>query len=257
MKKFNLLVVCLVLISMFTFVGVANVSAATARVLDDAEVLTSIEEQKLEERLDNIYLDKSVDVVLAIVSNVGQLGHSDVEDLAKDFYSDSDYSSNGMIFVVSLNDREYWTESYGTASQTITYDEKEDLHAAAQSYLSSGDYYDAFCEYIDFVEKELDNVATGEESDTDMSERLKVGGIVFVVSLIIALIVVLMMRSSMKTIKSQRAASSYIVPGSFNLRTERDVYLYTTTRVIRHESNKSSGSGSGSRSGPSGRGGSF
>ena len=57
--------------------------------------------------------------------------------------------------------------------------------------------------------------------------------IVVGVGLTVGLITILVMRSGMKTAVFQRGAVQYIDQGSYELRTCRDIYLYSTTRRVR------------------------
>ena len=83
------------------------------------------------------------------------------------------------------------------------------------------------------------------------------------IGLVIAFICVGVMKSKLRTVRSQPAANSYVKAGSMQLREQRDLFLYRT--VTKRPKPKSSGSGSGgsrthsSSSGSShgGRGGKF
>ena len=74
---------------------------------------------------------------------------------------------------------------------------------------------------------------------------------------IAGLVIVLMMKRKLKSVRPQKTASNYVRTGSFMLTKDLDLYLYrTVTRTRRAETSSGSrSSGGGSRGG--GRGGKF
>jgi uncharacterized protein len=68
------------------------------------------------------------------------------------------------------------------------------------------------------------------------------------VGLIVALIVILILRGQLKSVRYRAAASDYIKPGSMKVTVSRDMFLYrTVSRRPRPKSNSSSGFSGGSR----------
>lgn len=61
------------------------------------------------------------------------------------------------------------------------------------------------------------------------------------VGLVIATIVLLVLRSKMKTARFQRGAGSYLRPGSYRLTNNGNYYLYSTVTKIPRPQNNSSG----------------
>jgi len=58
------------------------------------------------------------------------------------------------------------------------------------------------------------------------------------IGLLIGLITVLVMRSQLKSVRPQNAAMNYVIPGSFQLRHSRDIFLYrNVTRTPRPKNN--------------------
>ncbi len=74
-------------------------------------------------------------------------------------------------------------------------------------------------------------------------ELWKIILIAFGIGLLIAGIVLLIMRSKMKTARFQRNASSYLRPGSYRLTRNGNHYLYSTITRIPRPQNNSSGRG--------------
>ncbi|MBQ7810328.1 MAG: hypothetical protein IJ346_05120 [Clostridia bacterium] len=86
-------------------------------------------------------------------------------------------------------------------------------------------------------------------------------GIVFslVAGFVIALISVLVMKGKLKSVRRQPAAKDYLVPGSMNVTSSRDIFLYrnVTKRAKPKESSGSSTHTSSSGRSHGGGGGSF
>jgi uncharacterized protein len=69
------------------------------------------------------------------------------------------------------------------------------------------------------------------------------------VGLVIGLIVVLILKGQLKSVRRQNQANAYIRPGSMQVTVARDLFLYRNVTKTRRQSNNSSGgsSGGGSR----------
>lgn len=60
-----------------------------------------------------------------------------------------------------------------------------------------------------------------------------------IIGVVIGFIVVSVMKSQLKSVRSNSGASDYIVPGSFNLTVSQDIFLYQrTTRTPKNTNNK-------------------
>ena len=74
----------------------------------------------------------------------------------------------------------------------------------------------------------------------------------FAIGLIVAIIVVGIMISKLKTVRMQPAASSYFKDGSLNITENRDLFLYNTVSRREKPKNNSNGSGSSTHKSSSG-----
>lgn len=59
----------------------------------------------------------------------------------------------------------------------------------------------------------------------------------FGIGLLIALIVLLVMRYKMNSVRPQKTATNYMVDGSYQLHEQSDIYLYSTVSKIRKPQN--------------------
>lgn len=80
-----------------------------------------------------------------------------------------------------------------------------------------------------------DNVALIDEPSTEVTEEpktytaqdiLKMAGISLAVGIVIALIVCLIMKSCMKTVRPKHTANDYIKKNSFHITRSRDIFIY-------------------------------
>ena len=101
--------------------------------------------------------------------------------------------------------------------------------------ISVGAYYDyldqQYYGYDDYSEDYYDEY----EDDEDYPKSFNIGRsllIAFIVGLVISLIITGIMRSKMKSVRYERAASNYIKQGSMNVLRSRDIYLYSTVTKI-------------------------
>ena len=86
-----------------------------AKVNDYANVLSDSEELKLNERLQKIKDKYGFDAVIVTTDSYNGMSASDYAD---DFYDYNGYSKDGLIFVLNLEEREWYVATKGKA---ITY----------------------------------------------------------------------------------------------------------------------------------------
>lgn len=92
--------------------------------------------------------------------------------------------------------------------------------------------YDGY-DYYDDEYYYSDDYAADEETDGEWTPFTYILP-ALIVGFIIALIVVLTMKSGMKTVHAKSGAADYMVPGSLSLTVQRDTYLYkNVTRTPR------------------------
>ncbi len=234
----SLLTFALIILIISSFI--LSASAAMPRVVDGDDLLTDEEESVLLRKLDYLSEEYRQDIVIVTVKS---LGGKSSKLYADDFFDDNGYgygeSRSGILLLVCLSTRDYAISTSGDAMDIFGESDLDGLEDAFVSYLSSGDYFEAFnafadeCEYIIKYDK-----------------RLSPGWILAALAfgLVTAVIVISSMCKKHKNVKSQRAANNYILRNSFNLKRSRDVFLYSTvTRRVKPQ-NDSSGSSGRSRS---------
>jgi len=211
----------------------APVVGDTYGLIDDgADLLTDEQEAKLTVYLES--LGKKLDISLVVVT-VDSLGGKSPRSYADDYYDTYGFLPDGALFLVSMEFRDWWVSTSGKCEDEISSDKIED---AVVSYLSSGSYYAAF-------------EAFGKSCEEQMTPAYFLGAVICIaIGVVVALIVTFTMRSQMKSVRPQHSAASCICPGSLNITTSRDVYLYRTHTVTAKPKSSSS---SGSHTSSSGR----
>ncbi len=158
--------------------------------------------------------------------------------------------------VVCTQPRSYQILTQGSCITAFTDAGLDYMEDRIVPYMSAGDYDTAFMTYAELCNDYLEQAATGRPYDTGNlpKEPFNVG-----VSLLIALgvglaaggIGVLILFSNLKSVHQQSGAADYRKPGSFQLETRRDMYLYK--KVKREAKPQDNGGGSTTRTSDSGK----
>ncbi len=218
-----------------------NVNAYTEKkVYDYGGLLTDREESRLEEQLRKASESCGHDIIVYTVKSLGGSSVSEYSQRAADGIS-TDPDGSGILYLVSINDREYDIYAFGEMYERIMSDrELNRLADDLQPYLSEGDYYGAFSEFGKRAEKAALN---GREYSGSISVSLSLSPAAFLVSAFIAMIIVFCMKQSMKTTRPEITAGNYVKSGSFKVTVSRDVYLYTSVSRVKIQSDSSRHSG--------------
>ncbi|MDE7292812.1 MAG: TPM domain-containing protein [Oscillospiraceae bacterium] len=225
-----------------------NVNAYTEKkVYDYGDLLTDREESRIEEQLRKASENCGHDIIVYTVKSLGGNSVSEYSQRAADGIN-TDSDGSGILYLVSINDREYDIYAFGEMYERIMSDrELNRLADDLRSYLSEGDYYGAFSEFGKRVEKAALN---NEDYSGNISVRLTLSFSTLIVSAFIALIIVFCMKQGMKTTRPEITAGNYVKNGSFKVTVSRDVYLYTSVSRVRIQSNNNGHrSGGGHHSG--------
>lgn len=283
MKKLisSLLVILLILsVSVFACADEADLP----RVIDDADLLSDSEEDALNRQILSLWSELELDIV--IVTTYGT-GSKNVQEYADDLYDGYGYGygadDSGILLLLDMEYREWYMTTCGDAIYIFTDYALEELGQQILPYLADGDYSSAFSHWIDALPYYVDCFREGspvdgyvqpDDYDSQYGDEIyyyeenvgfRMNGFpsALISGLIVAAAAVLIMRSSMNTVKLQKGAVDYMKSGSFHLRQRSDTFLYSrVSRVARPKNNTSGGGGSsvhrssgGARHG--GRGGRF
>lgn len=157
----------------------------------------------------------------------------------------------GILLMLSMEDRDYATFFYGENVE-YAFDEYGQIQIEEQFLddFAENQWYEGFDDYVSVCDEYLGLAAAGtpvRESHAYMFVIVVAG------SLLIALVVVFILKSSMKSVYKGSVANAYVTAEGLNLTQRSDFFLYNTQTRRKIESS-SSNSGSSSRSGGGGSG---
>lgn len=278
MKNIKLLTFSLIFL-LFAF---STTAQCKTYLTDNAGLLTENEKTLLEQKLSENSENLSVDI--AVYTENAMTG-SDAQSTAENLYDSLGYgygeNRDGILFYISMDEREYYLDTYGESSNRFGEDGQIYIEEKILEHLGNGEYYDAFMSYADAVDFVLTNTQNddnnnnyysedGEYADYyEQAEDKHPSWLTFVVLLgipaLVAFIMTRVKQGKMKTAVLQNTADSYIKNNSVNITKSRDIFLFSTVTKTpipqndNHSSGHSSGgfSGGSSSGGHSGRGGSF
>ena len=233
--------------------------ASAPRLVDDADLLTASEEAMVLAMLDRVSEETDMDVVVVTVDSLE--GRS-ARSYADDYYDYHDYGVDGALLLISMAEREWYISTTGEAMYHLTDTELDQIGDGMLSYLSSGNYAEAFLSFAKsvsaYASQSVSTVGGSDAGGVTVTEKPLEGFLVCgVIGIVIGLIVVLIMRGQLKSVRNQNAAANYVIPGSFALTGSYELFLYRN--VTRRAKPQNSGGGHMSASGRShgGRGGRF
>lgn len=276
MKRIISAALAVMLVFVLCFTAFAVPDSSGKRVNDLADLLSDYEEMALTTKINQIFLEYNYEVhILTVDSTDG----SDIQTFADDYYDINGlgYGDNndGMVFVIAMDTREYWTSTTGVGIDVFNDAVIDYLGDRVVYYLKNGDYYGAFDAYVGEVQQylyEYENGITGEnyeeyysqyysdyavDNSPSVMDYAKREIILVVVALVIGLIVVSSMKKKMNTAVKQTRAANYLKKDSFKITQGKEVFLYDrVTKVKKPEDDDNSRSSGGfSSSRPSGGGG--
>ncbi len=239
-KRISLVIFALLLVALSAATAFATSYMDGPKVYDDGDLLTSGEQAELKQRLDAMSEQYKCDVVVATVETLGDM---DVEEYSDYLYDTMDYGmfNDGkcIMLLVCMEYRDWALTPYGDASKYFPLSKQDDMIDNFLPYLSSEDFYSAFEAFADDCEYTFENYGK-------ITVKPMWLGVAAVIGIIIAFIVVLIMKSQLKTVRFQPAANSYLKSGSLNVTQQRDIFLYSTVTRTPKPKNTSSGGGTGS-----------
>ena len=248
----------------------AFAQAELGYVTDAAALLTDAEKAQLESAAAEVSDKYDCGVYIIVVDDYRKYySAGDVFGCAEEMYN---YYSlghgaerNGILLLLSMNDRDFALAAYGSAAHMAFTDYgKEIVIDSFLPQLGNNDWAGGLNTYIQTCASLLQSASEGKpvdvpEVELTLSESLGFG---FVAGAIIALIVCLLFCIQMKNVKMQKTAGDYIDNSSFDLNIRQDMFLHRSVvrQPIPKDDPPSGGGGGGTTirsSGFSGRSGKF
>ena len=231
-----------------------SVSAAEMpRLVDAADLLSDSHEAELLDRLDRVSQELQCDVVIVTLESCGGYSADRVVEAYYDEYGFG-YGPNrdGVILLLSMAERDWRILCNGFADIAITQSESDDMGDHIVEELSAGEYMEAFMEFVSLCQYEIDGERNGFPFHFGPSLFVSLA-----IGFAAAFIATGIMRSKLKSVRSQSGAREYTRPGSMNLTRSSDLYLYRTMNRRPRPQQTSSGSRGGGGGGRHISGGKF
>lgn len=231
------------------------------RVIDDAGLLSSQEAEALDTQARVIEDTYALDAVILTVEG---LEGKTPQDYADDFYDSQGYGDDGVLFLLSMQERDWYISTSGVAIYALTDYGIQQLGDAVVPYLSDGDYYAAFDLFLRSLPAYMDALEEGtpidghasysdgryhgtQESTVFYDEKPSVNVLLSVaLGLVAAVVAVGCMAWGMNTKRPQHSAGTYMRPGSYHLLKKEDMFLYSRVSKVRRQENNNRGGGGGS-----------
>ena len=266
--KQKILALVLILLFLPALLVPGFASETHTRIVDEAGLLTDSEISALETKAQSLMEQYGMDVV---VLTVDALEGTRAQDVADDFYDHNGYGDDGVLFLLAMEEREWYISTAGNGIYALTDYGIQQVGFVMIPYLSEGDYYGAFDVYYDELPMYFDALEKGAPIDgyADYSEDYYHGDqeevvyyeeefspsllLSLVIGLVVAGISLLIMRASMNTKRQQHSAGEYVKAGSYQLHRQQDLFLYSNVSKVRRQQSSSSGGGSSVHSSSGGR----
>ena len=228
-----------------------TLSLKSTPVLDGADLLTPDEEEALEKKLTEIRDEYGTDVVVATssYSASGSAGEEAERILVENGFGTSD-TDGAVILYIDMGSRSWSIRTRGSAISAFTDAGQEYIAGQFRPYLSSGEYNKAFTAYGDLSGRFLKQAATGKPYDIGNMPKKQFTFLHLLIALAtgaaIALVIVLIIKSNLKSVHFQAGAADYMQKNSFHLTRKEDLFLYDTVTRVKRVQNENRGGGGGS-----------
>lgn len=204
-------------------------------VVDDAQLITT-DNAKLGELNDKLWkLSEKYDLDIVIVTT-DSLGEKSPQAFADDFYDYNGYKKDGILFLISMEYRDWAISTTGKGIDIFTDSVQSEIVSEMKPSLSVNDFETAFNIFAD-------------ECAAQLSHQKTMGIVIpicvaVVVGLIAALIVTMILKHQLASVNFQRNADSYVDKKSVRITQNQNIFLYKTLSKTRKESSSSSGGSS-------------
>lgn len=253
-----LLILSLILITAYSYSIEVSASTKEQKIYDFADLLTSEEEEQLQER--SLSVGKQVETDILVVTIDDAEGKSAMA-YADDFYDNGAYGyeqpyGTGILLLIDMDNREAWISTSGEA---IDHFSEARINATLDDvfmYLPEGDYYNSALVFIENVEEYMVSLPSSSNKneynpdtypDTnfyyDKEESILRNPLIcLLIGVLVGGVSILIMVSRAKS-RMTVGGNTYVEPGSFHVNSRRDTFLRTSTVTRRIESNNNSGGG--------------
>lgn len=262
-KKLVALILC------FTFICGISISVYASdnlpMIVDQAGLLSESEETALESKAQTLRNTYGLDIVILTLDS---LNDASAQHYADDYFDTNGYGYgddySGILFLLSMEEREWYISTCGKGIYILTDYGIQEIAENAFSYLQNENYATVFDVYLNSLSEYIeayDNSSPvdgqadysgdyyhGDQDDSIYYEEEFSPSILLslISGIVVAAITILIMRWTMNTKRKQPGAGNYLKTGSFHLKRQQDLFLYSNVSKVRRQQNTSSGNRGGS-----------
>lgn len=221
------------------------------RLVDDADLLRSDQEELLTEKLDRISSEGECDVAIVTVNS---LGDKTSTEFADDFYDYSGYgmgdSDDGIMLVISIEERDWAITAHAFGIYAFTDAGQEYIMNKVTPLLIEGEYDGAFNKFADQCDDFIIQARNGEPYDSGSLPKWYTTKTLFfwiipclIASAVISSIHMRREKRNLRNVKRKAGARDYA--GGTKLTAKSDRFLYkTVTRTLIVDDDELGNSGS-------------
>lgn len=249
MKKL-LVFICSVILLCSLFLPVY---AAKDYLIDNADLLSDTEEAELEAKLSEASERLEADIVILTEESIDK----DPESYADDYFDYNGYGLDGLILLVDMGGRHWHISTCGVCVDGFDGAGLDYVSENVEDDLHEGEYLICFNTFADRSDEVLTAIRSGKSFKQPFAFFTTLI-ICLVIGFVVALIVTLIMKGKLKSVRSKAEASDYLKSDSLNITVARDIFLYRqVTRTAKPQESSSSSHTSSSGRSHGGTGGSF
>lgn len=222
-----------------TVPGGEETSSHSNRLVDDGELLTAAQETAIAKRLDEVSLERELDLVIVTVKTLDGKSRAAFAD---DYFDYNGYGfgddHDGILLLYCPNEGVRYISTTGDAIDIFEGDNFDELTGEIIPYFDRGDTGGAFLRFADTCDDIIGS-----------ARAFPLGLLIFALligAVLSWLIPMSTMKGKLKSVRAQSAASNYVRAGSMNLTQNRDVFLFaniTKTPIPRDTSSRGGGGG--------------
>lgn len=207
-------------------------------ITDDADTITLTELDEVKAALEDVSTRHSVDVAIYTEYD-GTI--TSAMNTADDIYDYNGFGQgddkSGLLLYVNMETRDYWITTTGYCIYAFTDAGIDYIGDEISSYMSDGDFYDAYLMFASLSDEFLTQAENGEPYDTNNLPKAPYPAALIIlisigVGLIGGLIYVLILKGKMNSVAPVNTARDYVVPGSMNITHSREFFLYRTISKV-------------------------
>lgn len=242
MKKILILLLAVLCLTTTVF------AAGESYIRDDCDLLSGQQAQELELLAKGCSEALNCGIYVRVVEDYRDFGSYNIEVVSKTIYDNEGLGlgtdRNGILLVLSMNDRDYTIYSGGPLGEKILNDyAAADLSTYFLDDFRVNDWYAGLKDYIVRANRILTDGQEGKILTVNSDPGfVRVGTIaVLVISVLAGGITVLVLTLQLKSVKAKNEANDYVTPRGVNISHRSDTFTHTT--YSRRKIESSSGGG--------------